>query len=182
MANVARSNFILIALLATSAPASAEVVNAAAGGFAVRSQIAIKAPADTVWRMLVSHVGEWWHQDHTYSGSAANLYIEPRALGCFCERLGDDGAVVHMTVTFFNPGKMLRLTGGLGPLGLMGVDGNMTFSLSSGDGLTYVKVDYMVGGYAPDGLDKIAPAVDQVLADQVQRLRRLVENGNAAKP
>lgn len=180
MAKGVRSILILVALLGTSAPVDAEVVNAAAGGFAVRHQIAIKAPVDTVWRMLVSHVGEWWHPDHTYSGSAANLYIEPRALGCFCERLGDEGAVVHMTVTFINPGKMLRLTGGLGPLGLMGVDGNMTFSLSSGDGLTYVKLDYMLGGYAPDGLDKIAPAVDQVLTEQVQRLRRLIENGNAA--
>jgi len=171
---------LISTLLSAGTNAGAEVIDSGPGGFSVRHQIAIKAPADTVWRMLVSHVGEWWHRDHTYSGSSANLFIEPRALGCFCERLGDEGAVVHMTVTFVNPGKMLRLTGGLGPLGLMGVDGNMTFSLSAGDGLTYVKLDYMVGGYSPDGLASIAPAVNQVLVEQLQRLRHFVENGVAA--
>ncbi len=162
--------------------ASAAVTDAAANGFAVHQELAIKAPADTIWRMLVSHTGEWWHSDHTYSGDAKNLYIEQRAPGCFCERLGDNGTVVHMMVTVVDPPRMLRLTGGLGPLGLMGIDGNLTFSLTAGEGLTIVRLDYAVGGYSKNGLDSIAPAVDRVLGEQLARLRALVETGSAAKP
>lgn len=159
------------------APAAAEVTDAASGGFVVRIQHNVVAPRATVWRMLTGHVAEWWNGDHTYSGSAANMFIEPRPLGCFCETLGDGGAVVHMTVTMINPGKLLRLTGGLGPIGLMGADGNMVFSLVDDGDNTQLTLEYRVGGYHPDGLDAIAPAVDGVLAEQVQRLVNLVESG-----
>ncbi|MEM7278201.1 MAG: SRPBCC family protein [Pseudomonadota bacterium] len=179
MLNKARFFALLCSLLPIAA--MADIKSSSANGFAVQQKIAIKAPPATVWRMLVSHPGEWWNSDHTYSGQASNLSIEPRALGCFCERLGDSGVVVHMTVTFVNPGKMLRLTGGLGPLGLMGVDGNMTFSLSPGDTTTIVTLDYAVGGYSPDGLDTIAGAVDGVLGEQLARLRLFTETGSPTR-
>jgi uncharacterized protein YndB with AHSA1/START domain len=158
--------------------AAAEVTAAAAHGFTVRAEAAVEAPPETVWRMLTAHVGEWWDGAHTYSGQAANLYIETRPNGCFCEKLGEDGAVVHLTVTFVEPGRMLRLTGGLGPLGLMGVNGNMTWSLGAAEGSTSIALDYAVGGYDPRGLDQIAPAVDRVLSEQLARLQRLIETGS----
>ncbi len=158
--------------------AQAEVVDATVNGFQVKQKLAIKAPAETIWRLLVGHVGEWWHPDHTYSGNAKNLYIEPTALGCFCENIGNDGSVVHLMVTFVNPNQMIRLTGGLGPLGLMGIDGNMTISLEPGDGLTIVSLEYQVGGYTPGGLLDVAPAVDGVLGEALARLRRFVETGD----
>ncbi len=75
-----------------------------------------------------------------------------------------------MTVTFVNPGVLLRLTGGLGPLGLMGVDGNMTWEfLDSGEG-TLVRFSYAVGGYHPGGLAQLAGSVDAVLGEALQRL------------
>ncbi len=158
-------------------PAVAEVLDSAPNGFQVRHKIAIKAPPNMIWRVLISEVGEWWHPDHTYSGDASNLYIEPEALGCFCERFGNGGEVVHLTVTFVNPNEMVRFTGGLGPLGLMGLDGNMTIGLESGDSLTYATMEYQVGGYTPGGLEAIAPAVDGVLVEAMQRLKRYVETG-----
>ena len=173
------STLLVFVLLGISRSLPAEVVDSAANGFTVRSDVAIKAPVETVWRVLAENVDDWWHSDHTYTGNAANLYIDARPLGCFCERLDAGGAVVHMTVTFANPGKMLRLSGGLGPLGLMGVDGNLVFSLRPGNEVSYVTVTYAVGGYAPDGLDAIAGAVDGVISDQAARLRRLIETGNA---
>lgn len=181
--SAARPGLVCLAWLASLAPlsAQAEVTTAAAHGFTVHAETAVDAPPQTVWRMLTAHVGEWWNGSHTYSGQAENLYIETRPNGCFCEKLDDDGAVVHMTVTFVQPGRMLRLTGGLGPLGLMGVSGNMTWSLSAADdGGTRIALDYAVGGYEPNGLDQIAPAVDRVLSEQLQRLARLVETGSPA--
>lgn len=181
----ARALATLLLLLSSGAlaptPAAGEVTAAAAHGFTVRAETAVAARPETVWRMLTAHVGEWWDGAHTYSGQAGNLYIETRPNGCFCENLGEDGAVVHLTVTFVEPGRMLRLTGGLGPLGLMGVNGNMTWSLSAGEGGTRIALDYAVGGYDPRGLDQIAPAVDRVLSEQLQRLKRFIETGAPAE-
>lgn len=169
---------LLIATSCTSA--FADVVAAADNGFQIKRKIGIKAPPEIVWRSLVAHVGEWWNADHTYSGNSHNLYIEATALGCFCEKIESDGSVVHLMVTFVNPSQMIRLTGGLGPLGLMGVDGNMTISLRPGDNFTTLELEYQVGGYSPNGLESVAPAVDAVLGEQIARLRQFVETGSVA--
>lgn len=167
-------------LLALSAlfPAHAEVMHAAESGFVVRHERTVLAPPETAWRMLIGHVGEWWHPDHTYAGDASSLYIEARPLGCFCERIGPNDVVVHLTVTMLRENRLIRLTGGLGPLGLMGVDGNLTVSLLPSEEETLVALEYRVGGYDPDGLDRIAPAVDAVLGEQMDRFVRFVEAGS----
>ncbi|MEO0614858.1 MAG: ATPase [Pseudomonadota bacterium] len=166
-------------LASLSAPAvQAEVLHAAETGFVVRHERTVLAPPETAWRMLLGHVGEWWHPDHTYSGNAESLYIEARPLGCFCEHIGPNDVVVHLTVTMLRENKLLRLTGGLGPLGLMGVDGNLTVSLLPSEDATNVALEYRVGGYDPDGLERIAPAVDSVLGEQMDRFVRFVESGS----
>lgn len=159
-------------------PSVAEVVDAADNGFTVRHEFGLVAPPETAWRMLIGHIGEWWDSDHTYSGDASNLYIEARPLGCFCERLSQSDAVVHLTVTVIRENSLLRLTGGLGPLGLMGVDGNMTLSLGSDERGTRIAMQYQVGGYSPDGLAGMAPAVDAMLGNQLARFVRFVETGS----
>ncbi len=167
--------FLLFIGLLGVANSGAEVVDSAAGGFTTRSSLDIDAPRQEVYHALVANVGRWWNGDHTVSGNAANLSIDPRPLGCFCENLGEGAGLVHMTVTFANPGVMLRLTGGLGPLGLMGVNGNMTFEIEETEGVSTVELQYAVGGYTADGLDQIAPAVDGVLIDVLNRLRNFIE-------
>ncbi len=174
-------------LTATTAPL-AEVTNAGPHGFVTSHETTIRAEPVDVWRAMVD-VRNWWSSDHTITGDAGNLVIELEPPGCFCETLGDKGHVVHMTVTFVNHGVILRLTGGLGPLGLMGVTGNMTWELFGGDAgdtaddtagdTTRARFTYAVGGYHPDGLDSIAPAVDHVIGDALQRLKARVETGDA---
>ncbi|MEJ2602852.1 MAG: ATPase [Gammaproteobacteria bacterium] len=159
---------------------AAEVVSSAANGFTVHTEIEVDGQIDGAWRMLTVHIGEWWDGAHTFSGEARNLYLETRPNGCFCEKLGDEGSVVHMTVTFVDPGRMLRLTGALGPLGLRGVAGNMTWSFGEAEGRTRIALHYAVGGYDPEGLDKLAPAVDRVLTEQLLRLQRLIQTGDPA--
>jgi uncharacterized protein YndB with AHSA1/START domain len=155
--------------------AFAEIVDSGASGFTTRHTITIAAQRADVYRAAVARIGSWWGDGYTVSGRAANLYLEPRAQGCFCERLGEQGGVVHMTVTFVNPTVMLRLTGGLGPLGLMGVSGNMTWEFADSSDGTAVTWSYAVGGYFPGGLDGMAGDVDAVLGQQLDRLKNVVE-------
>ena len=76
-----------------------------------------------------------------------------------------------------NPTHMLRMTGGLGPLGLMGVDGNMTWEFEDDENSTRVRFTYAVGGYSASGLDEMAPAVDVVIGEALGRLKAYVETG-----
>jgi len=158
--------------------AKAEVTDAAANGFTVRYQVQVGAERSAVYDAAVNHVGQWWSSDHTVSGDAANLYISTDPAGCFCETLGADGRVVHLEVSFVNPEVMLRFTGGLGPLGLMGVNGNMTWEFDDAETGTIVTLQYAVGGYMAGGLDSIAPAVDGVLTEAMTRLKSYVETGS----
>ena len=87
--------------------------------------------------------------------------------------------MVHLTVTFVNPTVLLRLTGGLGPLGLLGVDGNMTWEFFGADDATTVRFSYIVGGYRPGGLEEMAGPVDYVIGEALQRLKTYVETGDA---
>ena len=84
-----------------------------------------------------------------------------------------------MTVTFVNPRIILRLTGGLGPLGLLGVNGNMTWDFFDDATGTRVKFTYAVGGYRPGGLGAFALPVDYVIGEALQRLKAYVETGDA---
>ena len=76
-----------------------------------------------------------------------------------------------------SPGSTLRLSGGLGPLGLMGVYGNMTweFEDTADADATRVTFTYAVGGYHEDGLDTLSAPVDGVIDDALSRLKTYVE-------
>jgi hypothetical protein len=175
-----RIDLLFALLLATClAPGiRAEVMDAAATGFTVRYAVTIAADRQRVYEAAVTNIGDWWSSDHTVSGDAGNLYLVAAIPGCFCERLGDGSGLEHLAVSFVNPGVMLRLTGGLGPLGLMGVAGNMTWEFDDSDGATVVTLQYAVGGYMPGGLDTVAAAVDGVLVEQMTRLASYVETGS----
>ncbi len=170
---------VLAAFLVTSAPANAEVVSAAANGFKVVSISVIDSRRDEAWQRALNDVDKWWSSDHTVSGEASRLRIEARPRGCFCEDLGKDAGVVHMTVTMISPPTILRLTGGLGPLGLMGVSGNMTWEFDDAGDSTQVTFTYAVGGHHADGLDGLAKPVDGVIEDALLRLKAYVETGDA---
>jgi uncharacterized protein YndB with AHSA1/START domain len=166
----------LVSLVQTT-PGRAVVSNVAANGFTVTLEAAVAAPRDRVYRALVGNVGAWWSSDHTFSGDSKNLSIEARPGGCFCERLPDGGGVEHLRVVFVKPGEMLRLTGALGPLQPSALAGSMTWTLMPAGSGTNVTLSYAVGGFRDGGFADIAPAVDGVLSEQLQRLKRFVETG-----
>src|SRR5512142_3593171 len=105
--------------------AVAEIADSAPNGFTYKLTINLQAPPETVYQRLLA-VGNWWGSDHTFSGDAHNLSFEAKAMGCWCEKLPNGGGVRHMQVVNVMPGKMLVMTGGLGPLHSMGATGSMT--------------------------------------------------------
>jgi uncharacterized protein YndB with AHSA1/START domain len=159
----------LAALFAfAAAPAHAEVVASATGGFTVRHVVAVAAPPAQAWRRF-TEVGRWWNDDHTFSGSARNLSLAVRPGGCWCEKLDGGGFVRHMEVIYAAPGEMLRLSGGLGPLQDLPVSGVMTVKVEADGAGSKVTLTYAVGGNTASGLASLAPAVDGVLGQQMTR-------------
>jgi len=160
--------------------ARAEVTDSAADGFTSKIVVNIHASPPEVYRRLVGNIGDWWNPAHTFSQDAHNLSIEERPMGCFCEKLPNQGFVRHMEVIYLQPGKTLRMSGALGPMQVMGVSAVGNFILSpEGDG-TRLEFTYRVGGYTPGGLTQLAPVVDRVWAEQIGRLKNYIETGNPA--
>lgn len=163
-------------LAGSAATASAAVADVGENGFTLRDTLTLSVPPAKAYAAMVD-VGKWWASDHTYSGDAANLSLEPRANGCWCEKLPAGGGVRHMGVVFVMPGKTIRLEGGLGPLQAMGVAGSMEWKFEPAEKGTKAEVRYVVGGYNPGGFKEIASGVDAVLHEQVERYRRFAETG-----
>ena len=171
---IIRGLVALIPVVAVAGPAAAEVKSIAPSGFEVASTTTVSAPADKVYAAL-GEVARWWDPAHTFSRDAANLSIELRAGGCFCERLRNGGSVQHMQVVYAAPGAGLRLRGALGPLQAEGVDGALSWTLKPADDVTSIALSYVLGGYIRGGMDQWAPKVDHVLDEQLQRLKSFVE-------
>ena len=173
-----KNTMALLLAISMVGAAHAEVTDSAENGFTTTHEVLIAAPRAQVWDVAID-VGQWWSDDHTVDGSASRMSIDAVPQGCFCETFENGGGVVHLTVTFVNPTIILRLTGGLGPLGLMGADGNMTWEFFDDDHGTRVKFTYAVGGYRAGGLGAIAIPVDYVIGEALQRLKARVETGDA---
>jgi hypothetical protein len=78
------------------------------------------------------------------------------------------------------PGKMLRMTGGLGPLQGIATAAVITFALTPADGLTKLELTYSVLGYSPQGMSNWAAPVNAVWGEQMTRLKNYVETGSPA--
>ena len=156
--------------------ASAEVVDSSSAGFLLRSKVTIAASPEQVYDGVVRGVGKWWQRDHTWSGESKNLSITPKAGGCFCERLPPSGEVQHMQVVYVQPGKLLRMTGALGPLQASGISGTLTFEFApAANGATDVTLSYSAGGYFEGGIQALAAPVDGVLTGQLASLKKYLE-------
>lgn len=178
MTRIAAAALIFVA---TGAPAQAEVTARSDQGFAVQHSARVPTDAQRTWRELV-RPADWWNGAHSWSGDAANLTLDPRIGGCFCEvlppakgeRNGRSGGAEHLRVIHVAPGRMLRLSGALGPLQAEAVNGTMTMTLTpaegDAEGGTVIKFEYVVGGYMRFKTEQIAPAVDRVIGEQLGRL------------
>jgi hypothetical protein len=169
----------LIFGLLCSSWAVAEVADSGNNGFTIKNSLTIQAAPEDVYRHLIG-VGDWWNPEHTFSGDAHNLSLEQKPGGCFCEKLPNQGGVRHMQVVYVDPGKILRMIGGLGPLQSMAATGSMTIGLSPAGNGTKLELTYAVTGYVPAGMNNLAAPVDSVLTQQFTRLKNYVERGDPA--
>lgn len=173
--------------LVLAVPAAGEVTASSDAGFVSRNVVDVTATPQEAWNTLIAP-GGWWNGQHTYSGNAANLSIDARAGGCFCENLPraknapasePAGSIEHMRVVYAEPGKVLRLSGGLGPLQSEAVNGTLTITLKPGEGgTTRIAWEYVVGGYMRHKPSEIAPLVDQVMGEQLSRLAARLQPRN----
>jgi uncharacterized protein YndB with AHSA1/START domain len=168
---------LLVSLALVAAPASAEVKSATSDGFAIEHQAQLALPPARVYGAL-AQVGQWWNDEHTFSGKARNLSLQLQAGGCFCERWRD-GSVEHGRVLYARNGQVLRLQSALGPLQDLALTGILAFTLEPKEGGTALLLSYRVHGPTGAQLDKLAPVVDGVLADQFARLQQFLQAGKA---
>ena len=171
-----RSLLSILGLLCLGSGASA-AVQVAPNGFVVRIETEVDGSPAKVYKALVGEVSQWWNPEHTYSGDGRNLVIDARPGGCFCERLPGGGGVEHLRVIYVAPPGLLRLSGALGPLQGSGLAGALTFRMTPAPKGTKLELGYSVGGFMEGGFEKMAPAVESVLGEQVSRLKRYVETG-----
>lgn len=180
---------IILASLLWTVPLQAEVTNTADNGFTVRHQTEVSAPAEDVWKAIIAP-SRYWNPDHSWTGNADNFYLVAQAGGCFCELIrttgednikSSDGSVQHMRVIYAHKNKMLRMTGGLGPLQGEAVVGTLTMQMQPLEGKTAVRFTYKVGGYMEFPVEEIAPAVDGVIVEQLTRLAALFKAEEASE-
>jgi hypothetical protein len=161
------------AFLAAQDRACAEVLASSDTGFTIEHVRSVDLEPGAAWSRLIEPA-DWWHPDHTWTTDAANLSLDPRAGGCFCEALPDGGSNEHLRVVHAAPGRLLRLDGRLGPLQPQPLTGVMSWQLAeSENGGTTVTLRYIVAGPPGSALENWAPPVDSVLGQQIDRLADL---------
>jgi uncharacterized protein YndB with AHSA1/START domain len=150
------------------ATAAAEVQAASLGGFSLRIENLSKAAPELAYEAF-TQIQRWWNPAHTYSGKAENLSLDVAPGGAFLEKLDNGGFVRHLEVVYAQPGREIRLLGGLGPLQPMGLHGALSIQFEpAGDGSRIIMI-YNVAGFSQAGLEGLAPIVDSVQAEQMQR-------------
>jgi uncharacterized protein YndB with AHSA1/START domain len=158
---------------ALSPVANAKVIDQSDAGFTAAHTAQVAATPTDVWKMLRTP-DKWWSKDHSWSGDAANFWLDSQAGGCFCEKLPDSGSgvgsVQHARVLFSKPGQMLRLSGALGPLQGEAMTGTLTIQIKETPTGSALRFDYVVGGYMRFKVADIAPAVDKVIGEQLAGL------------
>lgn len=165
--------------------AQAAVASSEASGFAIEHRMDIAADRAALFALL-AQPGLWWNSDHTYSGDARNMALDPVVGGCFCETIpgrdgAPDGVIEHARIIYTAPPAALRMVGSLGPLQAEAAVGTLTFAIKAGpEGKgSAVTMTYVVGGYVRGGADKLAPVVDMVMGQQLAGLKRAAETQTA---
>lgn len=158
-------------------PAQAKVIDQSDIGFTVAHSAQVAASPEDVWKMLRTP-DKWWSKDHSWSGDAANFWLDSQAGGCFCEKLppakpgGAPGSVQHARILFAKPDELMRLSGAFGPLQGEAVVGTLTIQIKPTPTGSAIRFDYTVGGYMRFKVADVAPGVDRVLGEQLVGLAK----------
>ncbi|MBI1211173.1 MAG: ATPase [Alphaproteobacteria bacterium] len=169
---------VAIAMVAGAAGgAHADVTDVSPTGFQLQVKAHIAAAADKVYATIVEPA-KWWNPGHTWSKNAANLSIDAKAGGCFCEALPGGGSVEHLSVATAMPGKLLRMRGALGPFQGSGLAGSMSWEMTGAGQETDLVVTYDLGGHMVGGFGEWPQKADAMVSEQVARLKKFIETGS----
>ena len=169
---------VLASLFLAVPVAEADVVTRTETGFVVRMASEVTAPPAEAWSTILLPA-QWWQSQHTFSGDAANLSLDPQVGGCFCEVLPRSesapaaqkaGGVQHLRVVYIEPPRALRLVGALGPLQSEALAATLTITVKPTEKGSRILFAYVVGGFMRYKVDEIAPAVDRMLTAQLASL------------
>ncbi|MEM7500515.1 MAG: hypothetical protein AAF417_00670 [Pseudomonadota bacterium] len=161
------STMLTVSLLTLSA--RAEVVSSSDRHFVLRHEGHSARSVDEMWQRL-TQPATWWHPEHTFSGDAANLSLEPHAGGLWSETW-DGGSVAHGRVLTVHEGKVLRMDAPFGPLQELGAYTVWTITIEAGESGGSVVVFNEVSNAAPNSnMEKMAQAVDFVKTEAMARL------------
>jgi hypothetical protein len=188
----ARLGTLLLCLL-TVPFVHAEVKHADGSSFSISLDATTKATPEQAWAAMTQRIPEWWSAEHSWSGDAANFYMRAELGGCFCEHLpaaegGVAGGVEHLRIIFFKPFEVIRFDGTLGPMVDMPVQGRMSWTITPAPAAdasqgtdaaaatgSIINFTYHVHGYMEGGFTELAPVVDGVIGQQLQRLQALLD-------
>ena len=162
--------------LAAATPAHAAIVSAQSNGFELKHSADLPFPPARALAAFADF-GQWWSKSHTYSGNAARMSLQLRPGGCLCEQLDDGGGVEHMRVAYYQPGEQIVLTGGLGPLLYEATSAVMVVRAVKTATGSRLELNYRAAGFARGNGTQMAAGVDQVLREQVERLRAFARRG-----
>ena len=169
--------WLLSGLMLAALPASAEVTQAEADGFQIDlARTSTLEPADLFER--AGTLSDWWSPEHTWSGSSENLYLTKLAPGGLWQEVWADGSVEHGRLIAFvssDETRLMRFETALGPLQGMGVGAILTITVREDTDFdtpakSVVTFRYLVTGAEFQDLSALAPAVDGVLSEQIDRL------------
>lgn len=73
----------------------------------------VSASPQTVWRILTSHVGEWWPMEHRVGPAGAAMTLDPVPGGSLIERGEEGGGIEWYRVVAVEPRKSIDLAGQL---------------------------------------------------------------------
>ncbi|HSX62655.1 MAG TPA: SRPBCC domain-containing protein [Tahibacter sp.] len=155
---------VAAALLSSATLAPAAVKQSSPEGFVVEHRLMLNSTPEQAWATL-AQPARWWPKEHTWSGDPANLSLELKLGGCFCERWKDGGAE-HGRVVMIRRNELVRLNAALGPMQEMAISGVLTIAIAAKDEGTEAIVTYRVSGTPAHAFEKMAPVVDQVVGLQ----------------
>ena len=161
---------IFVALLVMTSPAVSKVVSSSANALDISHGFETGMQPHRLYD-LFGKPERWWNPAHSYSGDAQRLRMELKPGGCFCESLPNGGGVEHLRVSHVDPGKRITLSGALGPLLYEAAAGVMDIQIKPrAAGGSTLTMQFRAAGFAQGNAAKLAPAVDAVLREQMDRL------------
>ena len=163
-----RLSLAVAALSLVAGSASAEVASRTDDSFTLTYERRVTASTDAVFAAL-GRPADWWSDAHTYSGAAANITVDLRPGGCWCEALPGGGVKHAEAVLVWPEQRMVRFDAPFGPLQSIGADAVLTMSWADAEGGAARTLKWTFVVAAP-GAGPLADPVDAVMAEQFGRL------------